>query len=54
MFKALFMLKVTGSRSKVVPGSDHDAAKLDHCRNICAKFELLPANGHRDLARTKW
>ena len=48
------MLKVTGSRSKVAPGSDHDIAQLDHGRNICAKFELLPVYGDRDLARTKF
>ena len=53
MFKALFMLKVTGSRSRVAPGSDHNVAQLDHGRNMCAKFELHPAYGHRDLARTK-
>ena len=38
MFKALFMLKVIGSRPKVAPGFDHDVAQLDHGRNICAKF----------------
>ena len=54
MFKALFMLKVTESRSKVAPGSDHDVAQLDHGRNICTKFELLPVYGHRDPARTKF
>ena len=48
------MLKVTGSRSKVAPGSDHDVAQLHHGRNLCPKFELLPAYGHRDLARTNW
>ena len=37
------MFEVTGSRSKVKPGSDHDVAQLDHGRNMCAKFELLPA-----------
>ena len=47
------MFKVTGSRSKVEPGSDHDVAQLDHDRNMCAKFELLLAYSHRDLARTK-
>ena len=36
------MLKVTGSRSKVALGSDHDVAQLDPGRNICTKFELLP------------
>ena len=46
MFKALFMLKVTGSRSKVTPVSDHDVAQLDHSMNMCAKFELLPAYGY--------
>ena len=46
------MLKVTGSRSKVVPGSDH--AQLDHGRNTCAKFELHPVYGHRDLALRKY
>ena len=46
MFNALFILKVTGSRSKVEPGSDNDVAQLDHGRNMCAKFELLPAYGH--------
>ena len=40
--------------AKVESGSDHDVAQLDHGRNMCAKFELLPADGHRDLARTKW
>ena len=53
MFKALFMLKVTGSKSKVEPGSDHDVAQLEHGRNMCAKFELPPAYSHRDLAQTK-
>ena len=48
------MLKVTGSRSKVALGSDHDVAQLDHGRNICAQFELLPVYGNRDLARTKY
>ena len=48
------MLKVTGSRSKVEPWSDHDVAQLDHGRYLCAESELLPAYGHRDLARTKW
>ena len=46
------MFKVTGSRSKVAPGSDHGVAQLDHGRNICAKVELLPVYGHRDLAWT--
>ena len=54
MFKVLFMLKVTGSRLKVATGSDHDIAQLDHGRNICAKFELLPVYSHRDLIRTKF
>ena len=45
------MLKVTGSRLKVAPGSDHDVAQLDHGRNICAKFELLVYD-YRDLGRT--
>ena len=40
-------------RSKVASGSDHDVAQLDHGRNMCAKFELLLAYGHSDLARTK-
>ena len=53
-FRRTFIFKVTGSRSKVEPGSDHDVALLDHGRNMCAKFKLLPAYGHRDLARTKW
>ena len=53
MFKALFMLKVTGSRSKVALGSDHDVAQLDHGRNNCAQFELLLGYSYRDLAR-KW
>ena len=48
MFKALFMLKGTRSRSKVGSGSDCDVAQLDHGRSICAKFELLPDYGHRD------
>ena len=48
------MFKVTGSRSKVEPRSDHDVAQLDHGGNMCAKFELLPAYGPRDLAWTKW
>ena len=48
------MLKVTGSRSKAAPRSDHDVAQLDHGKNICAKFELLPAYSHRDLVRTKF
>ena len=48
------MFKVTLSRSKVEPGSDHDVAQLDHGRNMCTKFEFLPAYGHRNLARTKW
>ena len=42
IFKALFMLKVTGSWSKVTRGSDHDVAQLHHGRNNCAQFELLP------------
>ena len=42
MFKALFMFKVTGSRSKVATGSDHDIPQLDHGRDISAKFELIP------------
>ena len=54
MFKALFMLMVTGPRSKVAPRSDHDVAQLDHGRNICAQFEPLPVYGSRDLARTKF
>ena len=54
MFKDLFMLKVTGSRSKVALRSDHDVAQLDHGRIICAKFELLPVYVNRDLARTKY
>ena len=54
MFMALFILKVTGSRSKVARGSDHDVAQLDHGRNICAKSELLSVYGHRDLAWTKF
>ena len=54
IFRRFFMFKVTGSRSKVEPRSDYDVAKLDHGRNMCAKFELLPAYSHRDLARTKW
>ena len=49
---AFYIFKVTGS--KVEPASDHDVAQLDHGKNMCAKFELLPAYGHRDLARTKW
>ena len=53
MLKALFMLEVTGSRSKVEPGSDHDIAQIDHGRNMRVKFELLPLYGHRDLAWTK-
>ena len=36
------------------PGSDHGVAQLDHGRNVCAKFELQPVCGHRDLARTKY
>ena len=47
MFKALFMLEVTGSRLKVASWSDHDVAQLDHGRNICAKFELLSAYSDR-------
>ena len=47
------MLKVPGSRSKVARVSHHDVAQLDHVRNICTQFELLPVYGHRDLARTK-
>ena len=46
IFRRILMFKITGSRSKVEPESDHDVA-LDHGRNICAKFELLPAYGHR-------
>ena len=49
----IFMFRVTGSRSKVEPWPDHDVAQLDHGRNVCVKFELLPACGHRDLARMK-
>ena len=48
------MFKVTGSRVKVKPSSDHDFVQLDHGRNMCAKFELPPAYAHRDLAWTKW
>ena len=48
------MFKVTGSRSNVDPGSDHGVAQLDHGRNMCAKFGLPPAYGHRDLAWTKY
>ena len=48
------MFKVKESRSKVEPGSDNDVAQLDHVGNMGAKYELLPAYGHRDLARTKW
>ena len=54
MFKALFMLKVTGSGSKIAPGSEHGVAQLGHGRNMCATFEFFPAYGHRDLARTKF
>ena len=48
IFRRTFMLKVIVSRSKVEPVSDHDVAQLDHGRNMCAKFELLPArsDGH--------
>ena len=55
IFKALFMFKVTGSRSNVGCRSDHNVAQLDPEGNICAKFELLelPVNGYRNLARTK-
>ena len=53
IFRIIFMFKVTRSRSKFEPGSDHDVAQLDHGRNMCAKFELSPAYSHRDLARTK-
>ena len=42
IFETLFIFKVTGSRSKVGSGSDYDVAQLDHGRNNCAKFELLP------------
>ena len=49
MFKALFMLKVTGSR--IAPRFDHDVAQLDHDMYISAQFELLSVYGHRDLAR---
>ena len=42
------MFKVTGPRSRVGSESDHDIAQLDHGRNMCAKFELLPAYGHGD------
>ena len=54
IFIRIFMFEVTESRSKVEPWSDHDVAQLDNGRYLCAKFELLPAYGHRDLARTKW
>ena len=53
-FRRTSMLTVTGSMSKVEPGSNHDVAQLDHGRNMCTKFELLPAYSSRDLARTKW
>ena len=53
IFRRTFMFKITGSRPKVAPGSDHDVAQLNHVRNICTQFELLPVYGHRDLARTK-
>ena len=43
IFRRTFMFKVTGSRSKVEPGSDYDVAQLDHGRNMCAKFELRQA-----------
>ena len=54
IFIRIFMFRVIGSRSKVEPWSDHDVAQPDHGRNLCAKFELLPAYGHRDLAQTNW
>ena len=54
IFQTLFVLKVTGSRSKLPPRSNHDVAQLDHGRNMCANFELLPVYGHRDAAWTKW
>ena len=44
------MFEVTGSRSKVEPRSDHGVSQLEHGKNMCAKFQLLPAYGHRDLA----
>ena len=47
------MFKVTGSRSMVALESDHDVAQLDHGKNICARFELLPVYGYIDLAQTK-
>ena len=54
IFRRTLMFKVTGSRSKVEPGFDHDIAQLDHDRNLCTKFTLVPAYGHRDLGLTKW
>ena len=54
IFRRAFMFKVTGSRSKVELGSDHDIAQLDHGRNMRAKFEHLATYGHRDLAWIKW
>ena len=47
-------LRSQGQGQKLKLGLTYDAAQLDHGRNLCAKFELLPAYGHRDLARTKW
>ena len=57
IFKAIFMVKVTGSKSKVASGAGHDITQLYHGRNISAKFELLPVYGHygyRDLTRKKF
>ena len=48
------MFKVTGSWSKVASSSNHDAAQLDHDRNICAKFDVLPVYGYRDQVQTKF
>ena len=33
-FKTFFMFKVSGSRSNVGTGSDHDFAQLNHGRNM--------------------
>ena len=41
-FRIILTFEVTGPRSKVTPGSDHDIAQVNHGRNMHVKFELLP------------
>ena len=48
------MDKVTGSRLKVAPESDHDIPQLDNGRKIYAKFGLFPVDCYKDVAQKKW